>query len=86
MILNGATTTPTSTFPYHAIGPVDFSGQNFVKTEQTDFYYSESGTLMSEVKQTYNPVVSFFTVLIVGILCVIFVCYTAYKISKRYKI
>lgn len=58
MTLNGNAVTPTSTFPYTAIGPIDFSQLNFVKTTQTDYYYGTGSTgnqLLSQVTQTYDP-------------------------------
>lgn len=77
MILNGQSITPTSTFPYTSIGPIDFSELNFVKTSQTDYYYGTgdtAGQLLSQVTQTYDPAIAmleiagliilFFTVLL----------------------
>jgi hypothetical protein len=75
----------TSSFPYQTVGPVDFSGQNFIQTEQTDFYYNASGTLISEVKQSYNPAIS--TIMIFGFI-VLFLASTFFVVrlfTKRFR-
>lgn len=67
-ILDGATTTPTSSFPYRGFGPIDFSQINFVKTEQTEYYYgypdasATQEVLLAKVTQTYDPTLTFFTI------------------------
>ena len=58
MTLNGTSAIPTSSYPYHDIGPIDYSQLNFVKTEQTEYYYgtgSAANQLIATVKQTYDP-------------------------------
>lgn len=68
MILNGSTTTSTSSFPYTSIGPIDFSQLNFVRTEQTDYYYgrpdasSTSDFLLSKITQSRDPVIDFLMI------------------------
>ena len=59
---NTTVQTETSSFPYYGIGPVDFSRLNFVKTQQTDYYYDTIGSstqevLVSQVTQSYDPAV-----------------------------
>ncbi len=73
MILNGTSTTPTSTYPYTSVGPIDFSQLNFVRTKQIDYYYgSVSGTqeLMATVEQQYDPAIA--TIAVVGIMIAFF--------------
>ena len=85
MILNGTTTTPTSTFPYTSIGPIDFSKLNFVRTEQTDFYYgypdasATTPVLLSQVKQVYDPTLA---ILVLGGLTFAFLSLLAWGIAK----
>lgn len=61
MILNGTSTVTTSTYPYISVGPVDFSRLNFVRTQQTDYYYgypdasATQEVLLATVQQTYDP-------------------------------
>lgn len=61
MTLNGVSTTPTSSFPYNGFGPIDFSQINFVRTEQTEYYYgyvtpsSTQEVLLATVKQVNDP-------------------------------
>lgn len=82
MILNGQPVTATSTFPYTPVGPVDFSHLNFVKTEQTDYYYgtgSAANQLLSTVKQTYDPNI---VILEIGGLIILFLCVLGFFIMK----
>lgn len=85
MVLNGTSTSPTSSFPYTGIGPIDFSKLNFVRTEQIDYYYglpdasATTPVLLSEVRQTYDPSLAF---LVIGGLIVSFLLLLGWGISK----
>ncbi len=81
MTLNGNSVTPTSSFPYIGPGPIDYSQLNFVRTEQTEYYYgtgSAANQLIATVKQVYDPttamleiggiILAFFLVLGFGIM------------------
>lgn len=86
MILNGVPVTPTGTFPYISVGPVDFSQLNFVKTTQTDFYYCVDPTgdtsntvVCSKVVQSYDPTTA---MLMIGTLIIAFFIALGWGISK----
>lgn len=84
MTLNGNPVTPTSSFPYHEIGPVQFSNLNFVRTEQVDYYYGpyasgSAAVLLSEVKQIYDPTL---TVAIIVVMILGFFWLLGYGIKK----
>ena len=88
MILNGTSTTPTSSFPYQGIGPIDFSQLNFVETKETDFYYgTEGGTqvLLSQVTQTYNPALAFTCIAVLIALFFLALGFGIKKIRKMGK-
>jgi hypothetical protein len=84
-ILNGATTTPTSTFPYTGVGPIDYSQLNFVRTEQTDYYYgyptsnATSQVLLATVVQIYDPSEA---MVLIGTLIGTFLLLLAWGIGK----
>lgn len=87
MILNGTTTIPTSSFPYHEIGPINFSNLNFVRTEQVDYYYgyadpsSTTPVLLSEVHQIYDPAIALVSIFV----CLAAVFWVAWLITRRVK-
>ena len=61
-------TAQTSSFPYYSIGPIDFSKLNFVRTEQTDFYYASGTTqVVSQVKQIYDPNIALWDIVLLTI-------------------
>jgi len=85
MILNGTSTTPTSTYPYTPIGPVDFSQLNFVRTQETNYYYgtgSAANQLLATVQETYDPGIALLE--IAGIMLAFFLVlgYGIMKIRK----
>lgn len=73
----------TSSYPYYSNGPIDFSQLNFVRTEQTDYFYDTdaSGTqhLVSTVTQTYDPILA---MLMLGGVVILFFAVLGYFISK----
>lgn len=80
-------TSPTSSFPYEAEGPVDFSNTNFVRTCQTDYYYdaSETTQLASEVRQCNEPLATFWTLIGISTIFILLVSFCAYAFAKKYK-
>ena len=74
---------PTSTFPYHELGPVDFSVLNFVETCETDNYYDLDGHLESVVRQCYNPIAAAWTIVGFVVIFLAALGYVMWATAKR---
>jgi hypothetical protein len=78
----------TSSFPYYSIGPIDFSGQNFVRTCQTDYYYATStpvtanNVLVSQVSQCYDPTIALWNVVALVVVFIGLLFWTIKKVKR----
>lgn len=83
-VLDGVSSTPTSSFPYQSVGPIDFSNYNLVRTKQIDYYYGSisSGSvpvLLSTVEQDYDPTTA---IIIIVFLLSLFIAVCFWFIKK----
>jgi len=81
--------TPTSSYPYATQGPIDFSPYAFVVTVQEEVLVpnaSGSFTLQSvTVRQTYDPVIAFWSITVIGVLVLLCTGVIAWFVQKRSK-